>query len=87
MLSMQVDRKPCTKPFDGTDTASSTKQELNNKTATVPLRFNYWIEHAHIHDHDITNTVFKLFPPSSSTEFFSISVIDITIRLLRIIHS
>ena len=74
---MQVDRKPCTKPFDGTDNVSSTKlQQFGaNKTATVPLRFNYWMEHAHVHDNDISNALIELFSTLPTTaDFFYLSV-------------
>ena len=78
--TQQVDRKPCTKPFDGTENVLSTKQQQlgANKKAiatTVPLRFNYWMEHAHVNDNDISNAVMELFSPSPTTaDFFFLSV-------------
>ena len=72
MQTQQSDRKPCTKPFDGTDTVSYMKQQ---HFGTVPLRFNYWMEHAHVHDNDISNAVMKLFSPfPTAAEFFCLSV-------------
>ena len=61
---MQKIRKPCTKPFDAT--------EIGNKSLTVKLAFNYWMENAQIRDDDISKIIMNLYFPTFDSKIFTI---------------
>ena len=60
-----IERKPCTKPFDATETESEDK-------LSVSLCFNYWMDHAHINDGEVAGTVFGLLFPPARSEYFQL---------------